>query len=218
MQSFPSQNEIVDSIFDGIETAKKNFSYWTTDELYLSDAPSNFLSIHVAQSIAKLTNPPEIFMDATIADILACSLSSQTPIVEFMKKNQISQNTIDITLDKRFEHQNDDDSISKVIINLKNGVRNAKDEYRKNIETLCKIISTKEQQESTLEYAVFAFYLDISNKARIKADKRIEEIIGSFDTIVASYKNLKSHFKGGDIIKIENIGEWCVGCYIIEPK
>lgn len=218
MQSFPSQNEIVDSIFDGIQTAKKNFSYWTTDELYLSDAPSNFLSIHVAQSLAKLTNPPEIFMDATIADILACSLSSQTPIVEFMNKNQISQNTIDITLDKRFEHQNDNDSISKVVITLKNGVRNAKEEYRKNIETLCKIVSTKVHQNSTIEYGVFAFYLDISNKARIKADKRIEEIIESFDAIVSTHQNLKSHFKGGDIIKIENIGEWCVGCYIIEPQ
>lgn len=218
MESFPSQNEIVNSVLNGIETAKKNFSFWTTDELYLSEAPSNFLSIHVAQSIAKLTNPPEIFMDATIADILACSLSSQISIVEFMKKNQISQNTIDITLDKRFDHQNDHDSISKVVITLKNGVRNAKNEYRKNIETLCKVVSTNDQEKSTIDYGVFAFYLDISNKARIKANKRIEEIIESFDAIVATHQNLKSHFKGGDIIKIENIGEWCVGCYIIEPQ
>jgi len=218
MQSFPSQNEVVDSILDGIKTAKQNFSYWTTDELYLSEAPSNFLSIHVAQSIAKLTNSPEIFMDATIADILACSLPFQTPIVEFMNKNQISQNTIDITLDKRFDHQNDNDSISKVVITLKNGVRNAKNEYQKNIETLCKVVSTKDQEKSTIDYGVFAFYLDISHKARIKANKRIEEIIESFDVIVSTHQNLKSNFKGGDIIEVENIGQWCVGCYIIEPK
>jgi hypothetical protein len=79
------------------------------------------------------------------------------------------------------------------------------------------MLSRDKKEESTLDYGVFAFYLDISNTARKKSDRRIEEIIESFDKIVASHKNLKSSFKGGDINIIENIGEWCVGCYVIEP-
>jgi hypothetical protein len=214
---FPTQNQIIDAILAGIKTAKENFTHWTADELYLSYAPSKFLSIHVAQSIAKIQNPPEIFIDATVSDILRCSLSQRDTFRDFMKKNKIVQDVISLTLDERFEHKTDNDSISRVIITLKNGVRNAKEEYKKNIETICKMLSRENFDDSTLDYGVFAFYLDISNSARIKAEKRVEQIIESFDAIVATHKNLKSNFKGGDIIKIDNIGQWCVGCYIIEP-
>lgn len=215
--NFPSQKQIVEAIIKGIKIAKENFTFWTADELYLSYAPPKFLSIHVAQEIAKIKNPPEIFMDATIADILRCSLSKRDAFRDFMKKNKIPQSVISLTLDERFEHKSDNDSISRVIIILRNGVRNAKEEYKKNIETICKMLSKENLEDSTLEFGVFGFYLDISNTARIKAEKRVEEIIESFDNIVASHKNLKSNFKGGDIIKVDNIGEWCVGCYIIEP-
>ena len=103
-------------------------------------------------------------------------------------------------------------------MSIRNGVRNAQAEYKDDIELMCKLLQREEKSESTLDYAIFAFYLDISNTARKKGEKRIEEIIEAFDKIVSSYKNLKSSFKGGDIKKIENIGEWCVGCYIIEPS
>lgn len=220
MTNFPTQTEVINAIFSGIKTAKENFASWTGEELYLSYAPDNFLNIHISQELAKIKNQPAIFIDATIVDILKSSLLDQKnqTAIEFMKKNEISQGTISITLDQKNENIDDAEVISKVIIVVKNGVRNNKNEYLKNIETLCKILSQNSQDQSTLEYGVFAFYLDISNKARIKADKRVEEIINSFDTIVKNYSNLKSNFKGGDIIEIENIGQWCVGSYIIEPK
>jgi hypothetical protein len=217
MNDFPSQSLVVDAVLDGIKTAKQNYTFWTADELYLSYAPQNFLSIHVAQSIAKITKPPEIFIDATIADILRCSLPKRDAFKDFMKKNGIKQSTISLTLDERFEHLSDNDSVSRVIITLKNGVRNAKDEYKNDVETICKMLSREYFDDSTLDYGIFAFYLDISSSARIKAEKRVEDIVKTFDEIVSSFDNLKSHFKGGEIIKVENIGEWCVGCYIIEP-
>jgi hypothetical protein len=102
-------------------------------------------------------------------------------------------------------------------MSIRNGVRNAQAEYKDDIELMCKMLQREHSDESTLDYGVFAFYLDISNTARKKSEKRIEEIIVAFDKIVSSYKNLKSSFKGGDINKIDNVGEWCVGCYIIEP-
>jgi hypothetical protein len=36
MNNFPSQDEIVKCVIDGIITAKNNFTFWTADELYLS--------------------------------------------------------------------------------------------------------------------------------------------------------------------------------------
>lgn len=217
MNKFPSKNEIVDSVLKGMITAKNNYTFWTADELYLSYAPPKFLTIHVSQEIAKLENAPEIFIDATIADILRCSLPKRDSFRWFMSENNIAQDVICLTLDERFEHKSDNDSISKVIMSIRNGVRNAQDEYKHDIDLMCKMLSRDKKEESTLDYGVFAFYLDISNTARKKTDRRLEEIVESFDKIVASHKNLKSSFKGGDINIIENIGEWCVGCYVIEP-
>lgn len=217
MSNFPSQDEVVDSVLKGITTAKTNYSFWTGNEIYLSYAPPKFLTIHVSQEIAKLAPAPEIFVDATIADILRCSLPKRDAFRWFMSENNISQDVICLTLDERFEHKSDNDSISKVIMSIRNGVRNAQAEYKDDIELMCKMLQREHSDESTLDYGVFAFYLDISNTARKKSEKRIEEIIVAFDKIVSSYKNLKSSFKGGDINKIDNVGEWCVGCYIIEP-
>ena len=217
MNNFPIQNKIINAVITGINTAKNNFTHWTADELSLSDAPTKFLDINVSQEISKIENPPEIFIDATITDILKCSLPQRDTVKEFMLKNNLCDDLISITLDERFEHQSDNDSVSRVIITVRNGVRNAKKEYIKDIETICKMLSKDNKQDSTLDYGIFAFYLDISNTAKIKASKRVEEIVSSFDKIVTAHKNLKSNFKGGDINNVENIGEWCVGCYIIEP-
>ena len=217
MYRFPSQDEVIDSVLKGLITAKKNFSFWTTDELYLSYAPEKFLPIHVAQEIAKLDNAPEIFIDATISDILRCSLPKRDAFKDFMKHRYLMQDFISLTLDERFAHTTDNDSVSRVIMSIKNGVRNVQEEYKNDVETLCKMLDREYKDESTLDYGIFAFYLDISNTARKKSEKRVEEIIESFDKIVSDFSNLKSTFKGGDINKIDNIGEWCVGCYIIEP-
>jgi len=217
MHEFPNQNEIVESVLQGIKTAKANYSHWTADELYLSYAPPRFLTIHISQEISKLDKSPEIFIDATIADILRCSLPKRDDFKMFMKEKKLSQDVMHLTLDERFEHKSDNDSVSRVVMSIKNGVRNVQDEYKNEVEKLCKMLERDKKEDSTLDYGIFAFYLDISNTARKKADKRVTEIIKAFDEIVNKHKNLKSNFKGGDINVIDNIGEWCVGCYIIEP-
>ena len=216
MRAFPTQEEITDAVIKGIYTAKNNYKFWTADE-FLSYAPPKFLSIHVSQEIAKLDNAPEIFIDATIADILRCSLPKRDAFKTFMEEHQLAQDVICLTLDERFEHRTDNDSVSKVVMSIKNGVRNAQDEYLSEIEKICKMLQREKQEDSTLDYGIFAFYLDISSGARKKSAQRIKEIIEAFDAVVQKYQNLKSNFKGGEINKLENIGEWCVGCYIIEP-
>ncbi|AXH09829.1 hypothetical protein CP960_07530 [Malaciobacter halophilus] len=218
MSSFPSQEKIIKCVLDGIITAKNNFTFWTADELYLSYAPPKFLTIHVSQEISKLKDAPEIFIDATIADILRCSLPSRDAFREFMKKRYLSQDVLCLTLDERFEHKSDNDSISRVIMSIKNGVRNVKEEYKYEIEKMCKMLYRNKLDDSTLDYAIFAFYLDISNSDRKKSEQRLKEITESFDKIVYSFENLESRFEGGKVNIIPNIGEWAVGCYIIEPK
>lgn len=217
MRTFPNQQDIVNAVINGIKKAKTNYSFWTRDELYLSYAPPKFLTIHVSQEIAKLENAPEIFIDATVADILRCSLPNRDAFRDFMKQKYLTQDIMCLTLDERFEHKTDNDSISRVIMSIKNGVRNVQEEYKNEVDKMCKMLERENSDDSTLDYGLFAFYLDISNSARKKADKRVHEIVESFDKIVSNYKNLKSDFKGGEINVIENIGEWCVGCYIIEP-
>jgi len=217
MNKFPEQNEIIDAVTKGIRAAKANYSHWTSDELYLSYAPPKFLTIHVSQEIAKLSNSPEIFIDATVADILRCSLPNRAGFRDFMREKYLTQDLMCLTLDERFEHKTDNDSISRVIMSIKNGVRNVQEEYKNEVEKMCKMLERDKKEDSTLDYGVFAFYLDISNSARKKTQKRLDEIIESFDKIVSSHNNLKSNFKGGEINIIDNIGEWCVGCYIIEP-
>ena len=217
MYKFPTQEEVINAILKGIKNAKANFTYWTADELYLSYAPPKFLTIHVSQEISKLQNAPEIFIDATIADILRCSLPDRSSFKDYMKEKYLTQDVMCLTLDERFEHKTDNDSISRVVLSIKNGVRNVQEEYKNEVEKMCKMLERDKKEDSTLDYGVFAFYLDISNTARKKSKKRLDEIIESFDEIVSSHKNLKSNFKGGDINIIENIGEWCVGCYVIEP-
>ncbi|AXX92489.1 hypothetical protein CPU12_09380 [Malaciobacter molluscorum LMG 25693] len=218
MHKFPSQKEIINSVIKGIETAKNNFTYWTADELFLSYAPAKFLTIHISQEIAKLENAPEIFIDAPVADILRCSLPSRRDFRDFMKTKYLAQDIMCLTLDERFEHKSDNDSISRVIMSIKNGVRNVKEEYKNEIEKMCKMIDREKLSDSTLDYGLFAFYLDISNSARKKSEQRIEEIIDNFDKIVSSYSNLKSRFEGGNVKVIPNIGEYSIGCYIIEPN
>ena len=217
MYSFPKQEDIINAVLRGIKTAKTNFTFWTADELYLSYAPPKFLTIHVSQEIAKLQNAPELFIDATIADILRCSLPKRDGFREFMKNKYLTQGVMSLTLDERFEHRTDNDSISRVVMSIKNGVRNVQEEYKDDVEKICKMIERDKKEDSTLDYGIFAFYLDISNSARKKSQKRLDEILESFDEIILNHKNLKSSFRGGDINTIENIGEWCVGCYIIEP-
>ena len=216
MSIFPIKDDVVNAVITGIENAKRNYTFWTSDDLYLSYAPAKFLSIHVAQEVAKLANAPEIFIDATISDILRCSLPNRTDFKEFMKKNYIIDRLLCLTLDERFQHKSDNDSVSKVIMCLKNGVRNVQEEYKNDIEVMCKMLQRDKKEDSTLDYAIFAFYLDISSSARKNAKERLENIIETFDSIVASHKNLKSSFKGGNIKKIDKVGEWCIGCYIIE--
>jgi uncharacterized protein YsxB (DUF464 family) len=216
MNIFPTQDEVINAVLSGIENAKKNYTFWTSDELYLSYAPPKFLSIHVAQEIGKLQNTPEIFIDASISDILRCSLPNRTDFKDFMKKKYIMDRLLCLTLDQRFKHKSDNDSVSKVIMSLKNGVRNVQEEYKNDVDLMCKMLERDEKNDSTLEYAIFGFYLDISSSARKNAKDRLENIIESFDNIVGSYKNLKSSFKGGKINKIDKVGEWCIGCYIIE--
>ncbi|WP_321311759.1 hypothetical protein [Halarcobacter sp.] len=218
MNIFPKKEAVINAVLLGIENAKRNYSFWTCDELYLSYAPPKFLSIHVAQEIAKLDNAPEIFIDATVSDILRCSLPNRSAFREFMRENYIMDRNLSITLDERFEHKSDNDSISKVIMSLKNGVRNVQQEYLDDIELMCKMLQKENQNDTTLDYAIFGFYLDISSSARKKAQVRLDALIESFDKIVSKFKNLKSTFKGGQIKKIEKVGEWCIGCYIIEPS
>ncbi len=217
MNNFPTQDMVVDAVITGINTAKSNFTHWTGDELYLSYAPPRFLTIHISQEIAKLQFPPEIFIDATVADILRCSLPKRDGFKSFMQERKIVQDIFHLTLDERFEHKSDNDSISRVIMTIKNGVRNVQSEYTNEIERICKMLDREKKEDSKLDYGIFAFYLDISSGARKKSKKRFDEIIDSFDEVVKNYKNLKSNSKGGKINVIENIGEWCVGCYIIEP-
>lgn len=216
MNIFPQKEQVIDAVISGIENAKRNYTFWTADELYLSYAPPKFLTIHVAQEIAKLENPPEIFIDATIADILRCSLPNRTDFRDFMKKHYIIDRLLCLTLDERFTHKSDNDSVSRVIMSLKNGVRNVLEEYKNDVDVMCKMLDREKKEDSTLDYAIFAFYLDISSSARKDANTRLNQIIESFDKIVKSHKNLRSSFKGGEIKKIEKVGEWCIGCYVIE--
>jgi hypothetical protein len=218
MYNFPKQEYIVQAILDGIKTAEKNFSFWTNERLFLSYGTPGMITLHVASQIAKLQDAPEIFIDATVADILRCSLPSRNEFPTYMKKNKISQGTFNITLDERFEHKNDNDSISKVIISLANGVRNVKVEYETEIERICKMINPDACENNSLEYGIFAFYSDLSESARKKLEKRIPQIIHSFDLIVKKISSLSSTYYASGITKIPTKGEWCAGCYLIEPK
>ena len=218
MNVIPEKEVIIEAVINGINTAKNNFAEWTGEKLFLSYAPANFISMHIAQEINKLENKPEIFINASIADTLKCALPSRNDYKNFMKNNNINDRLFCINLDDRFDHETNQDSIARVIMSTKNGVRNVKDEYINDIEVMAKVLNYKDKKDSSLDYAIFAFYLDISNSARIKAKKRIEEIVSSFDEIVSSYKYINSTFIGGEVNNIENIGEWSIGLYLIEPK
>ncbi len=218
MSKFPSQDLIINAIQNGIITAKNNFLFWTNNRLSLSYGPHKIVTIHIAQEIAKIENAPEIFINATVTDILRCSLPKRDEFLEFMNKRSLSEGTFSITLDERFKHNNDNDSISRVIISVKNNVINSKAEYLDEIERICKMINRDEEyKNSNLDYGVFSFYSDISQEARKRLDKRIPELIKNFDKVVAKYNNLKATFKGGNINRTENNEEWTIGSYIIEP-
>jgi len=218
MNSFPKRHDIIKSVLKGIETAKKNYFFWTNNRLFLSYGPQKIITIHVAQSIGELPDAPEVFIDATVADILRCSLPQRNAYPEYMQSTGLKQGTVSITLDERFKHDNDNDSISKVIISVKNGVRNPKAEYTSEIERLCKMLVPQAPAQSKLDYALFAFYSDLSEGARVKLAKRIPSIIESFDRVVANYPNLQASYQTSGIERILEAGEWCAGCYCIAPK
>ncbi len=214
MIKFPSQKQVIDATLQGTMKAAQNFLNWTNDRLFLSHGPYKIISIHIAQELAILKDAPEIFLDATISDILRCSLPDRSAYTHYMEKKGITQGIFSITLDERFEHEDDEDSISKVIISVRNGVRNPKLEYSNDIEVICKMLDCK----TSLDYGIFSFYSDLSNNARKKLDKRIPELIKSFDIVVKKFPALKSNFLSSDIQKIEDSGEWLAGCYIVELK
>ena len=214
MTKFPTQKQVVDAVLQGSIKAARNFLIWTNDRLFLSHGPHKIISIHIAQEIAAMKNAPEIFIDATISDILRCSLQNRAAYTSYMESKKLTQGIFSITLDERFEHRNDEDSISKVIMSVRNGVRNPKLEYSSDIEVICKMLDC----ETTLDYGLFSFYSDLSQNARKKLDKRIPELIKSFDVVVKKFPSLKSSFISSEIQRIEESGEWLTGCYIIEPK
>lgn len=212
MSRFPTQAMIADAMLRGTIKAAENFLSWTNNRLFLSHGPHHIISIYVAQEIAALRDAPEIFIDATISDILRCSLPDREAYTGFMHKNRLARGTFSITLDERFDHKNDEDSISRVIMSINNGVRNAKLEYLNEIEVICKMLDC----DTSLEYGVFGFYSDLSVTARKKLDKRIPEFIKSFDAVVDGFPALQSKYIGSDIQRIDESGEWAAGCYIIE--
>jgi hypothetical protein len=218
MTNFPTQKNVIDALLRGIQNAEKNFLFWTNNRLSLSSGPQKIISIHVAQELSFIKNPPEVFIDATVADILRCSLPDRKAFKSFMEKNGLSQGTFGITLDERFVHHNNNDSISRVIISLHNGVRNAKVEYTHEIERICKMVHREKREDSTLDYGVFAFYADISDSARKKLVKRLPEIIESFDTVVTRYPSLRARLVSTPIHTVDEVGEWMAGCYVIELK
>ena len=218
MSNFPSKDAVINATLEGMRQAQKNFLFWTNQRLSLSHGPQKILSIHVAQAISSMPNAPEVFIDATVSDILRCSLPSRKAFKSYMEKNAISQDVFSITLDERFLHQNHNDSISKVIMTLKNGVCNAKAEYSYEIERLCKMLYRKKEEQCTLDYGVFAFYSDLSVTARKKLAKRLPDILASFDDVVSHFPTLKASFIQTPILDVVDVGEWMAGCYIIEPK
>lgn len=218
MINFPTQKNVIDALLRGIQNAEKNFLFWTNNRLSLSSGPQKIISIHVAQELSSIENPPEVFIDATVADILRCSLPDRKAFKTYMEKNNLSQGTFGITLDERFLHHNNNDSISRVIISLQNGVRNAKVEYAYEIERICKMLHREHKEDSTLEYGVFAFYADISVSARKKLSKRLPEIMQNFDAVVAQFSSLQARLHATPIYNVEDVGEWMAGCYVIEPK
>jgi len=218
MSNFPSQDTVVQAVIEGIIQAEHNFLFWTNHRLTLSSGPQKILCIHVAQALSLIENPPEVFIDATVSDILRCSLSNRKAFKTFMEKNALSQGIFSITLDERFLHSTHNDSVSHVIMTLKNGVCNVKAEYSFEIERLCKMLQRKTINDSTLQYGIFAFYADISTTARKKLAKRIPEIVASFDEVVSHFSTLKGVFHATPITQVEDVGEWMVGCYVIELK
>ena len=218
MNNFPTQEQVVHAVLSGITQAEKNFLFWTNNRLTLSSGPQKILCIHVAQTLSLIENAPEVFIDATVSDILRCSLPNRKAFKTFMEKNALSQGTFSITLDERFLHQNHNDSVSRVIMTLKNGVCNAKAEYSFEIERLCKMLQRKNKDESALDYGIFAFYTDISTTARKKLAKRVPEIIASFDEVVSHFPSLKANFHATPIKQVEDVGEWMAGCYVIELR
>ncbi len=220
MINFPTQNEIIDKILNGVIQAKNNFLFWTNNRLSLSYGPHKIVTIHIAQEIAKIKkNTPEIFINATVTDILKCSLSNRIEYLNFMSTRELTEGTFSITLDERIPHINNNDSISRVIISVKSNVINTKKEYLDEINRICKMIyRNQEYSKSSLDYGIFTFYSDITSEARKKLNKRIPEIIKNFDKVVAQYNNLHATFKSGEINKTKNNEEWSIGCYIIEPR
>lgn len=216
MAKFSSKQDIVNATLKGLVKAKDNFLKWTNNRLSLSYAPSKMLSIHIAQEIAKIKNPPEIFIDASVSDILRCSLKDRNSFLQYMQKYQISEGVFSITLDERFKHKNDNDSISRVIITVKNGVRNPKIEYLNEIERICKMLNGNEDEYSSLGMGVFAFYSDLPKKARKKLSSRIPAILEKFNEVVQKYPRLANRFESTQIMQIKDIGECIAGAYIIE--
>lgn len=218
MSNFPSQQDVIEATLEGMRQAQKNFLFWTNNRLSLSHGPQKILSIHVAQALSLVKNAPEVFIDATVSDILRCSLPNRKAFKTYMEKNALSQDVFSITLDERLPHQNHNDSISRVIMTLKNGVCNAKAEYSYEIERLCKMVHRKKEENSTLDYGVFAFYSDLSTSARKKLTKRLPDVINSFDDVVSHFPSLKASFVQTPVHEVVDVGEWMAGCYIIEPK
>lgn len=218
MTKFPTQESVLQALLQGIQNAEKNFLFWTNNRLSLSSGPHKILSIHVAQALSLIDNAPEVFIDATVADILRCSLPDRKAFKSFMQENALSQGTFGITLDERFTHHNNNDSVSRVIISLHNGVRNVKPEYTHEIERLCKMLHRKKREDSTLDYGVFAFYADISVLARKKLEKRLSELTASFDAVVSHFPSLQARLVATPLYNVPDIGEWMAGCYVIEPR
>ncbi|NQY53198.1 MAG: hypothetical protein HRT42_06445 [Campylobacteraceae bacterium] len=213
MSAFPKQEKIVSSILYGIELAKNNYTQWTLQELFLSDISDNFLTIHICQEIAKLKNQTEIFIDLSISDILKSSLNKKDLYNEFMKKNKIKNSTFSITLDDKTKNKN---SVSRVIISVNAILNNSMSSHLNELNTMCKMIQKSKINDSSLKYGIFAFYFDVSLKARIKCKNKIENILQNFDDLISSKNNLKSFSKVKDIVEIKNVGEYCFGIYLVQ--
>ena len=84
------------------------------------------------------------------------------------------------------------------------------------LNTMCKMIQKSKINDSSLKYGIFAFYFDVSSKARIKCKNKIEDILQNFDDLISSKNNLKSFSKVKDIVEIKNVGEYCFGIYLVQ--
>jgi len=172
-----SIDKIIQSTLDGIDESMEVYQKWSGGE-WLWNAPEYFITVKIAENIAKINGNKYITLEDNVNYILDLSnANNKGQVADTARGNGRSDIVIWWANGK-----------PRAIIEVKNAVFRL-DKITHDIDRIEEVLKSK-QFETSLQFGLIAFYIDRNYKTGNAKEKIEERIYKIYDEITEQYPNI----------------------------